>query len=228
MSIAKRNSVLARAAAGVLYRAGEDDKAKGGAEADKPKPAGDDSAILREFQAIKSELADLREQLAAAKPAKRKRREAEEDDADEDEGDADDDEGEKARVAVAAAKQEATEANRRAQIAEVGVLLRDHLTEKYKEFVGNAKDIILHIEKDLPDNPKPAEIQRLIADHSRAFVERIRNAKGAHGAPAGGTRGKLPQGSPIGVGGAVSGEDRSMKPREASPRRPFQTINWHG
>lgn len=227
----KRRSVLARAAGVALYSANEGDKG-GGAGDDKKDPADkgrDDSAIMREFQAMKEEIAALRE--ASEKRERRRKRKEDEAEAEEGEGDEDgEDELSKARVDVAAAKQEADQFKREARDLRVGVMLRDHLKEKYKDYEHAADYILPVIVKELGDEPKPAEINRLIADHAKAFAERMKKAGPAHGAPAGGTRGKLPGGSVVGAG-AVSGEDRGMKPdqRTAPANAPrFQTINWHG
>lgn len=75
------------------------------------------------------------------------------------------------------AEAEAAEANRRAQLAEVNIKLRDYLAEKHPDYLANAADIMLHVEKQLKPDAKPEDVAKLIAEQAKAFVERTPKAK---------------------------------------------------
>lgn len=68
----------------------------------------------------------------------------------------------------------AAAAERRAQISEVNIQLRDHLAgdKDRAAFLSNAVDIMGHIEKELKPDAKPDEIKKLIADQAKAFIDR--------------------------------------------------------
>lgn len=63
-------------------------------------------------------------------------------------------------------------AERRAQLAEVNVQLRDHLAANHTEYLANAPDIMLHVASKLDADAKTADIRKAIADESTAFVAR--------------------------------------------------------
>jgi hypothetical protein len=97
------------------------------------------------------------------------------------------------------AEKDRDDALRRAQLAEVNVQLRDYLAhDDRKAFLANAPDIMLHVEKELPADAKPEDVAKLIEKKTAEFIARTAPTKGgAHGAPAGGARGKLPAGQVI-------------------------------
>lgn len=82
------------------------------------------------------------------------------------------------------AEEKAAAAERRAQLAEVNVQLRDHLASKHPDYLSNAADIMLHVEKALPADAKPEAVAKLIDEQAKAFVERTPRQKPIGGAPA--------------------------------------------
>jgi hypothetical protein len=96
-----------------------------------------------------------------------------------------------------AAEQKAAEAERRAQLAEVNVSLRDHLASKHPDYLSNAADIMLHVEKTLAPDAKPDAVAKLIEEQAKAFVERTPRQKPIGGAPPAPTRGnRIPENLP--------------------------------
>lgn len=133
-----------------------------------------------------------------------------------------------AETRAAEAEQRAAEAEKKALMADVNVRLRDYLTANFKEFVGNAPDIILHIERALSENAKEQEIIRLIEAQSKAFVERTKSARAASTNAINANRSKL-------IGGGQQGQQQEQREsrnisgrREDQPQPRFAAINWHG
>jgi hypothetical protein len=215
----RSRSILARAAIGALYRANEGDK---GAAGEEKKP---DRIELTEDELTERITAAV---TAAREEDKTKRKQAEKEKRDRERRERGEDEEEedpkeviaKAEKRAADAEQEAAQAKRDATIAKIENKLRDYLVGNYKEFLGNATDIMLHIEKALTPDATEQAISRLIEAHTKSFVERVKQAKGSHGAPAGGIR-RLPLGTPP----QPATEERQQKAESA---RKFQTLNWHG
>lgn len=184
--------------------------------------------------------AKIQEAVAAAvkkERAKAKKKAAKaaevEDDADED----DDDDGEdadevisKAEARAARAEQEAAAAKKEALLAKVENKLNAYLALNFRDLIGNAPDIMLHIERALTPDAKEGEIARLIEAQSKAFADRVKAArKPASGAPPARNR----------ISGLVGGTSDNPTDRTAAAAattaqngaagyRPFSTINWHG
>jgi hypothetical protein len=78
----------------------------------------------------------------------------------------------------------AAEAERKAQLLEVNLSLRDHLAAKHPEYLANAADIMLHVKDKLAADAKPADITKLIEAEAKAFVERTPRGKVAPPPPA--------------------------------------------
>lgn len=137
----------------------------------------------------------------------------------------------KAEARAAKAEQEATAAKKEALLARVENKLNAHLALNFRDFMGNAPDIMLHIAAALTPDAKEGEIARLIDSHTKAFVERTKaTRKPASGAPIGGARGRL-----AGlVGGTSDNEGDRTAARaaaasgNAAPRRAFSQVNWNG
>jgi hypothetical protein len=104
-------------------------------------------------------------------------------------------------------KSKREQADRRAQMAEVNVNLRDHLAEKHADYLPNAADIMLHIERKLAASAKPDDVRKLIEAEAEAFVKRTPRQvnKGGAGAPppAGGSRLNLSGRNPRKQGGRI-------------------------
>lgn len=219
----RTRSILARAAAGLpLFAYTPDGDGGGGGGDDKP---GDDGKLtltqaeLDQRIAAATEAAAKAERDRAVADRQREKEEAERKKAEE--------QGEYQKVAQQEeakrkeAEARAAAAERRALLADVNVQLRDHLaaTDALKPFLGNAPDIMLHVEKKLGDDAKPDDIAKLIDAEAKSFAARTTAGKGAAGgAPAGGQRGKLPAGQ-------HSPETRQPPARQ---RGRFSTLNYHG
>jgi hypothetical protein len=89
----------------------------------------------------------------------------------------------KAQTEAKDAADKAAAAERRAQLAEVNVQLRDHLAEKHADYLANATDIMLHVSSKLAADAKPEAITKLIADEAKAFVERTPRVGAKQGTP---------------------------------------------
>jgi vacuolar-type H+-ATPase subunit E/Vma4 len=92
-------------------------------------------------------------------------------------------------------KREAAE--RRAQLAEVNVALRDHLADKHPDYLANAPDIMLHVEKHLAADAKPADVKKLIEEQSKAFADRTPRKVAAGGGVSASPRNGLPAGTDV-------------------------------
>jgi hypothetical protein len=233
----RARSVLARAAFGAIHGTGvycakakpaeeeTDEEGEGGGGGDAPKKLEITEQELQDrIQAATAEAikADRAERKKKEKQRKRDEEQAESEDEDEE------DPREiisAAEQRAADAEQRAAEAEKKATMADVGVRLRDYLTANYKEFIGNAPDIILHIERALSAAPKEQEIIRLIEAQSKAFVERTKTARGNQNNQISASRSKLTGTNQQ----AQQGETRTITRTDQPESRPrFSTINWHG
>lgn len=210
-----------------------DDADKG---ADKPNDDAPDDVLKLTKDELEQKIADALKadrEKRKAKEKKQKEREADDDENGDDEEDAAEVIS-KAERRAAEAEQERDQAIKEALLAKVENKLRDYLTINFREFIGNAPDIMLHIEKALSPKSSEQEVARLIKSHAEAFVERTKAARRpASGAPAGGARGlsrpNVPGGSP-----APAGEDREQrravvaKSEAGAAHKPFSTIHWNG
>lgn len=155
---------------------------------------------------------------------------------DDDDPDPDDDPEEdaaeiisKAEARAAKAEQEAAAAKKEALLARVENKLNAHLALNFRDFMGNAPDIMLHIAAALTPDAKDGEIARLIDSHTKAFVERTKaTRKPASGAPIGGARGRL-----AGLVGGTSDNEGDRTAVAAAAKagvpansRPFSHLNW--
>lgn len=202
---------------------------------DKETPAETESDDDGKVTLTKDELA---QQIADAlkadrekrkKKEKAKQREAEPDD-DEEEQEDPEEVIRKAELRAATAEQERDEAKKQALLAQVENKLRDYLALNMRQFIGNAPDIMLHIEKALTANAKEGEIARLIESHAKAFAERSKAvSRPASGAPLGGARSRVG-----GVTGTDDPDQRRTADRavavkaEASTPARWSTINYQG
>lgn len=177
--------------------------------------------------------ADRKERQKAQKQKQKQQEEANADDGDADEDDDAEDPAEiaaKAETRAARAEQERDQAVKEALLAKVENKLRDYLALNLREFIGNAPDIMLHIERALPAGAKEQEIQRTIESHAKAFAERTKAVrKPASGAPMGGAR--SPRASGFTGGGGEEEPVRrpaaaSGNRAEAPSSRPFSHLNW--
>lgn len=186
--------------------------------------------------------AKIAEAVAAAVKADRKKAKAKaktkahpQDDAEdaEDEDDTEDADEivRKAETRAALAEQRAAEAEKKATLAVVENKLRDYLALNFRDLIGNAPDIMLHVEKALTPGAKDAEIARLIDSHSKAFAERTKAARRpTMGATVGGARGRI---AGVTSGTTDNPTDRqaaaaaaNVQAASASPR-PWSTLNYH-
>jgi membrane protein involved in colicin uptake len=204
-----RQSIIAGAAlaalAGMpLYANKPDDSggAGGGGKDDPPpQPKPNEAPKLQLTEAeLQQKIADATNAALAAE--RKKREEADAKALEEGERKKAEEQGEYQKLAEAdrakreAAEQQRDEAIRRAQLAEVNIQLRDYLAaDDRKQFLANAPDIMLHVEKELAPDAKSEDVAKLIEKKTAEFVARTAPAKaGAQGAPSGGARGKLPAG----------------------------------
>jgi hypothetical protein len=84
------------------------------------------------------------------------------------------------------AQEKADAAERKAQLLEVGLSLRDYLAadETRKAYLPNAQDIMPHIERQLQPDAKADEVKQVIEREAKAFMERTGAKKpGTVGAP---------------------------------------------
>ena len=207
---------------------------------DAPDPqaeAGDDEGKLTLTQkelddriaaAVEDGVKKAREKAKQKAKAKAKRQEAEAEDGDDDE--AEEDPAEIVRDAetrAAKAEQERDLAMKEALMARVENKLNAYLALNLREFMGNAPDIMLHIEKALSPGAKDAEIARLIESHSKAFSERVKAARRpASGATPGGLA-RSPRTS--GLTGRSDDEPAPrQQPGRATTPDPFYASRWHG
>lgn len=112
---------------------------------------------------------------------------------------------------------EIQEANHRAMLADVNVKLRDHLTAKHPEYLANAVDIMVHIEREVKNDTKPEEVVKIIEAQAKAFVDRTPKAKPAGGLP------KTPRG---GSGNPVEGNPQNTPTAPARQRFSHLTRNY--
>lgn len=82
-----------------------------------------------------------------------------------------------------AANERTAAAERRAQLAEVNIELRDHLAKTHGDYLANAPDIMLHVQGKLAADAKTVDITKLIAEEAKAFVERTPREKKSGGLP---------------------------------------------
>jgi hypothetical protein len=88
--------------------------------------------------------------------------------------------------------------HRENQLLKVDRQLRDYLAdETRREYLGNAPDIMLHVEKRLEPDAKPEAVTKLIADEVKAFMDRTPRGLRGNGAPPAPRAGKLPAGSAL-------------------------------
>lgn len=198
-----RRSILARAAMSALYAntdggGGAATAAPAAAPATPAAPPAKDPKKIEltedEIQARIDAAVKKRDDDAAKKDADAKAK-AEEEEAKK--------RGEFEKIAATAeekrkaAEDKAAASERRAQLAEVKGQLHDHLADKHPDYVRNATDIMLHVEKKLPADAKPDDIAKLIEEEAKSFVERTPRASSTSGAPGGATRGKIPSGTVV-------------------------------
>ena len=93
------------------------------------------------------------------------------------------------QLEATAAERDALKAEREQLAREVRSLkvsqqLRDHLAATHADYVGNAVDILPHVERQIADDTTEAQIARLIEKESAAFAERNPRAPKGGGAPA--------------------------------------------
>lgn len=113
---------------------------------------------------------------------------------------------EKEKASREASDARAAEAERRAQLAEVNVSLRDHLATKHPEYLANAADIMLHVKDKLAADAKPADVSKLIEAESKAFVDRTPRGRVAPPNPAASAR--------PAAGGAKEKDGANGEPRQ--------------
>jgi hypothetical protein len=95
------------------------------------------------------------------------------------------------------AEERAAQAERRAQLAEVNVALRDHLADKHPDYLANAPDIMLHVEKHLAPDAKPTDVAKVIADEAKAFADRTPRKVSSGGGVSASPRNGLPAGTDV-------------------------------
>jgi hypothetical protein len=79
----------------------------------------------------------------------------------------------------------------------VNVALRDHLADKHPDYLANAPDIMLHVEKHLAADAKPADVKKLIEEQSKAFADRTPRKVAAGGGVSASPRNGLPAGTDV-------------------------------
>lgn len=131
----------------------------------------------------------------------------------------------KAEARAAEAEQRAAAAERKALLKDVEVKLRDYLALNHKEYLGNALDIMLHVEKAVPIDATDALITRIIDAQAKAFVERSKAARGTGGgAPGSAVRGRM-----AGTGQQQTNQTSQQQGERQTAAAPrFRTLNWHG
>lgn len=220
MTLSQRSrSVLARAAAGVLYRAGEgDDKAKGGADA---KADADNGDKTKADAPAKIELTEdeLQARINAALTKEREKRAKDDakakEDADRKKAEQD---GEFQKLAAdAQAKREAAERERDAarldkRKLEVKDRLRDYLAEKHPAYATAAKWVMPAVEFDLTTDDK--DIDKRIAAAADAYVKDNPRASGTGGGAPGRT----------GAGNRAGEGEQKKKPDDTNNRERAYSI----
>lgn len=201
----RARSLLARAAMHALYANKEGDGA-GAPPAPKPNdpPAPPKPSDPPQPKKIELTEDELNARIFAAAEAERKRladeRQREKEEAERKKAE---EQGEYQKIAKqeeekrTAAEQKAAAAERRAQLAEVNIALRDHLAgdDARRAYLNNAPDIMLHVEKALAADAKPEDVAKLIEKETAAFIQRTGAAQGTRGTGGpGANRGKLPAG----------------------------------
>lgn len=175
---------------------------------------------------LEAKLAEARELALKEDREKRKQKEKEKR-AEERKARGEDEEEEDPAEVIKAAEQRAAEAEQRAAeaekkslMADVNVKLRDYLTSdtNLKPYLGNAPDIILHIERALPKDATDQAIHRLIESHTKAFVERSKQGRTGTVQPSI-SRSKIT---------GIQTEPRDTRTSTVNTDRPFSTVNWHG
>jgi hypothetical protein len=204
----------------------QDDKAD---EGDKPE------ALTLTQEQLDAKIAEaITAAVAADRKAQRQKQKAKAKAQPQDDEDGDDEEEDSAEIIrkaeqkAAEAAQRADEAEKKALLAEVKGKLTDWLGLNARDFIGNAPDIMLHIERQLSPGAKDGEVARVIEANAKAFIERTKAARGKVGNPVAAGRNRI-----AGVPGADNPEDRQVAAAAARTGPPvdgqrWSTLNYHG
>jgi hypothetical protein len=172
-------------------------------------------------EAQETALKEEKEKRKQAEKEKRRRERAERGEDEEEEDPAEI--AKAAELRAAEAEQRAAEAEKKALMADVSVRLRDYLTadNNLKPYLGNAPDIMLHVERALTPNATEQAITRLIESHVKAFVERSKAGRIGASQQHSVSRSKitLPD---------SERETRTATRQEQPAERRFVGVNWHG
>jgi hypothetical protein len=98
-----------------------------------------------------------------------------------------------------AAEQERDRLNRENRMLKIERQLAAHLESTHKDYTANAADIMLHVEKKVSAETSDDDVKKIIAEESKAFVERTPR-KLANGAPAANPRSRIKPGTFAGAG----------------------------
>lgn len=176
-SRAQRNRILSNAICGIYFYTPDDPAggAGGGAPKKEDPPAVTKIELTEDELKSKIDAALELERKKAATDRQKEKEEAERKKAEE--------QGEYQKVAETErgkreeAERSAAAAERRAQLAEVNISLRDHLAAKHPDYQANAADIMLHVERKLAADAKPDDVKKVIEAEAKGFVERTPRAR---------------------------------------------------